>query len=105
MLIKDRSNPGVLEITSRLQRIFVDYGINVQAFVHKGRIVYNPVDVSHCWIIEPDFIFSVRLHSLEKNIIQRGTDERGKISLLGGFYVWRVPATEEVLDLIKQIES
>jgi|GEM_PF-2929895 hypothetical protein len=96
---------NILEKIQALHQIFAKRGISVQAFVHDGRIVNNPLDESHLWIIELEYVFSVRVYGLEARLIQCGTDAKGKVTLTGGFYVWRVQADEEILGLLKGVEE
>lgn len=102
---KVRQKLSVVERVRELQRLFVEKGIEVQAFIRNGRKIPNPLDENHLWILEPDYVFSVRTYKLEAELIRRATDAKGAVTLAGGFYVWRVPATEEVLGLLKQIEE
>lgn len=94
-----------VEDISKLQSIFAEKGINVQAIINNGRRVNNPLDISHCWIIEEDYIFSVRLFKNVERKIRKGTSSEGKINIAGGFYVWRILSDEETLNLINGLQN
>lgn len=85
--------------------IFLEKGIEVQAFICRGRLVMNPWDVKQCWIIEDEFVFSVFLDRNAEERIAAGMGSDGSVTTLGGFWVKRIERDEAVMKLITEIDG
>jgi len=85
--------------------IFLAKGIEVRAFICRGRLVMNPWDVKHCWIIEREYVFSVTLDERVERQIAAGIANDGSVTTLGGFWAKRVERDESIMKLIVEIDG